>query len=169
MKVFSKFKIKVILLCLVFSGGAFYLHAQSVSIGDLLKNPKRFNKKTVEVQGEMIGEALKGNQGIWFNISEDGKNVGIFSSAKESISQIEYWGSYEATGDLVRIRGAFYKDCPQHQMTGIHLKDLEVVKKGEKRDHPVSFKKKKAAVSFFIMCVVIAIIYSAKRRYARKI
>ena len=163
-------------LKLLFSFGIFIIisgllcaYSQSVSIEELLKNPKVFDSKTVEIEAEAIGEPLKADQGVWVNVTFNGYGLGIFSAEQEAIGKIEHWGSYKETGDFLRIRGVFYKNCPLHQISGIHLKDLKIIKKGEKRKVLVSPSKKKNALILFAVCFMTAIIYFIKRKYARKV
>lgn len=163
-------RIKILFVFSIFILNVTYVFGQSSSIKEILKNSNLFNGKTVEIQGEVIGEPLKDadTQGIWINITFQGSNIGIFCSHEESIVQISHWGSYKEKGDQLKIRGVFYKDCPEHQISGVHLKSLEVMQEGGAREDPVSLRKKKLAIGLFAICLTIGVIYSIKRKYARK-
>lgn len=161
-------RIKILFVFSIFILNLTYVCGQSSSIKEILKKPNLFDAKTVEIQGEVIGEPLKDAQGIWINITFQGSNIGIFCSHEESIVQISHWGSYKEKGDQLKIRGIFYKDCPEHQISGVHLKSLEIMQVGEAREVPVSLRKKKLAIGLFAICLTIGVIYSIKRKYARK-
>ena len=122
----------------------------------------------IEVTGEAIGEVIKGDKGFWINIKSDDMNIGIFSPQPKEFNKIKYWGSYGQVGDTVKIRGTFYKNCPQHQISDIHLDELVVINKGHKVETPVSPKKVRLAVVLFAIFVFTAIVYFVKGKYGTR-
>ena len=159
-----------ILFCLLFSFFifGFLASAEIFSIEKVLNNPSSFDQKLIVVEGEAIGEVLKDEeQGFWINISSQDHNVGVFSQNPDSFKDIVYWGQYEEKGDTVRVRGIFYETCPQHQIADIHLKELEVVKRGYKQTIDPSARKVALAKILFIICLILGLFYLIKAKYAR--
>ncbi len=144
--------------------------AQSpLSLKEILKHPQLFDSKTVVVEGEVIGEILKDKGGgVWINILDGGYNLGVYVGDKGLLKNIKYFGAYRIQGDIIRVKGVFYKDCPIHAGRDIHLLSVEVIKRGRSlKEAPSQFKK---SISFVlaIMCLTLVIIYFIRLRYARR-
>jgi len=140
----------------------------SASLEEILSKPKEYNGKNVTLEGEVVGEVLGNDQGGWINILDKGHNIGVFSSSKEIFLLIEHWGSYKEKGDIIRIEGMFYEDCPQHHTSDIHLESFKVVKPGFRKEEIVSSDKKKIAMGLFVICLIVNLIYLIKGRHGRK-
>jgi hypothetical protein len=90
--------------------------------------------------------------------------MGIFAKNQSIINSINYWGSYKERGDLIRIKGIFYKNCPVHGGRGLHLSDLEVIEKGKKIKPKVVDEKKRFALFSFVIFLTLGCIYLIKIR-----
>jgi hypothetical protein len=141
--------------------------AWAVSLSDILINPDEFDGKLVEIEAEVIGEQLVNKKGGWINVSVGGYNIGIFSSDPKVYDQIKHWGSYKEKGDLVRIKGIFYRNCSLHQISDIHLESLNIVKSGYENKEAVTKYKKWTGIFSSILCSIVTAIYFIKRKYAR--
>jgi lysyl-tRNA synthetase class II len=138
------------------------IFSQEISLKELLTYPDKFDKKTVEIKGEVIGEPILIKKGCWINISSQGFNIGVFVKKKSFLKKIHYWGDYKKKGDIVKIKGVFFKNCPLHFEQDIHLKDLKVIEKGFQKKEKISSFKVKLTVVSFIICLVIVSIYLIK-------
>lgn len=145
-----------------------FVYAKASTLEAVLAFSEKFNEKEVWVEGEVIGESLKNAQGVWMNITSGPKQIGIFSSDKGIIEKITYWGSYRYTGDQVRIKGIFYKECPVHQTRDVHLETLEIVKEGYRNKHPISAQKQQLAKILSIICLMTAFVYLIKLKYGKR-
>jgi len=146
-----------------------FVYAKVSALEAVLAFPEKFNEKEVWIEGEVIGEPLKGAQGVWMNITSGSKQIGIFSSDKSIIEKITYWGSYHETGDQVRIKGVFYKECPVHQIRDVHLETLEIVKEGHRNKYPISAQKQQLAKILSVICLTTAFIYLIKLKYGKRV
>lgn len=146
------------------------ISAQAVesSLLGILTSSSDFDGKIIEVTGEAIGEVIKGDKGFWINIKSEDMNIGIFSPQPKEFNKIKYWGSYGQVGDIIKARGVFYKNCPKHQISDIHLDRLVVVNKGYIVETAVSPKKVRLAVVLFVIFVFIAIAYFVKGKYGTR-
>ncbi|MBD3264872.1 MAG: hypothetical protein GF375_07195 [Candidatus Omnitrophica bacterium] len=146
----------------------FYTLCFAESIGDLLKNPEDFSGKSVTIEGEVIGEPLRDKGGRWINVSEGEYKIGVFVKDPRVVEKIQSWGSYKQTGDYIRLKGIFYKSCPQHRTLGIHGEEITVEKRGLPREEILKPYKAKLAAFFFIICLTMGLIYFIKVKYGKR-
>lgn len=139
----------------------------AVSLDDIVADPQTYNNKSVVVNGEAIGEALKDKGGVWVNISSDNTSFGVFFDEGKTIESINYWGDYKKTGDWLRIAGIFNENCPVHQISDIHAGKLSIVRKGKLNKLSVSAKKVRNALILFGVFLVLAVIYFIKSRFTK--
>jgi hypothetical protein len=164
LKIFLVFGFLFLVLCNTMAYG------QVASMKNIVIKPDEFNGKIIEVEGEAIGELLidTRSNGFWLNLGAEGYNISIFSSDRAHFSKVKEWGQYGQTGDWVKVKGIFKRDCPQHQISDIHLYSLEVLKKGYKKEILVLAWKVMAAIGLLIICLTSAIIYFIKANYGAR-
>ncbi|MDD3296277.1 MAG: hypothetical protein PHU64_02840 [Candidatus Omnitrophica bacterium] len=158
---------KFIFLLLIFLLPAI-VSAKIVSLEELLKTPENFDGKYLQVEGEVIGESLSQGDGAWVNISSSGYHMGIFFSRPQIIKAIHSWGGYCRKGDVIRVKGKFFKQCQQHQLTDIHAQSIKVIEKGYKFPETVSLTKIKASGIAVVICLAAALVYIVREKYGRK-
>jgi len=137
---------------------------KAASLTGILTDPKSFERKEVQIIGEVIGEPLGQEESFWINLSSQGYNIGVFSQDKIKFRTITHWGSYAETGDLVKIEGKFYENCPLHHTSDIHLKSLTVLERGHKNRPRVSKRKVRVANLSLIICLLVSLIYFLKEK-----
>jgi len=145
-----------------------FAYGEVTAIGDILDSPQAFDGVEVVIEGEVIGEGLKDARGVWINILSGRKQIGVFSPDKKIAGLITYWGSYRYTGDQVRIKGVFYKDCPVYQISNVRLNSLEIIKKGHENEFSVSSQKQQLTIVLSIICLTIASVYLIKLKYGKR-
>lgn len=162
-------KSKLFIFCLLFiTSAASYAYAGNVSLRDVFTFPKEFSAKEIQIEGEVIGEALENPRGVWLNVSTGPEQIGVFSPDRNIADQITYWGSYDQTGDQVRVTGIFYKECLEHQISDLHLSDLEVIREGYKNVYLISPQKHQLAKILAAICLAIALICLLKLKYGKR-
>ena len=132
-----------------------------------MADPQIYNNKSVVVNGEAIGEPLKGKDGVWVNILSEGTSFGVFFDQAKALEDINYWGSYKETGDWLRIAGIFNENCPVHQISDIHANKLSIVRSGKLNRLSVSTNKVKIALISFGVFLILAVIYFIKLRFSK--
>ncbi len=159
-----------LLIGVVITGAAIFAYAgyEPVSLGELINSPAKYDREIVSFQAEVIGEPLFTESGTWFNVTSGSYHIGVFLEDERFLDKIEYWGSYAEDGDILRVKGIFYKNCPLHYQLGVHLIDLEISQRGQKRKHLVSPKKEIFAWLSLIICLTMALIYLIKRQWKKK-
>jgi len=136
-----------------------------IEITDLIFNSQDFDKKTIKVKGEAIGEIMRRGEDCWININ-DGKNaIGIYGS-KEKAAIIENFGNYDKIGDKLEIAGEFNRACEEHNGDmDIHYNSISVVEKGKDVHHEVKKSKVYSAIVLAILTSVVSFITYKKIRY----
>lgn len=161
---------KIIFLILIFSAIPAFVFSQNrqVLLEDLINNPGEHDQKIVFFQAEAIGEPLYTKSGNWINLASGAYYLSVFVEERAFIEKIKYWGSYREKGDLVRVRGRFYENCPSHHQLGAHLLGLEIAERGREVIHPVSPQKINFAFAGLIICLTTSLIYLIKMRRWKK-
>jgi hypothetical protein len=158
---------KYLFLLLIFLLPAI-VSAKVVSLEDLLRKPENFDGMYLQVEGEAIGEPLNGAGGAWVNISSSGYHMGIFFSQPQIIKTIHSWGGYCRRGDIIRVKGKFFKQCRQHQLTDIHAQSIKVIEKGHRLPEEVSLNKIKVSGFAVVICLAAALAYIVREKHGRK-
>ena len=141
--------------------------ALASSVKEVLMQPDKFDGKFIEVEGEVVGELLKADNGAWINITSEGYNIGIFSQTPELFEEIDYWGDYKNKGDYIKVSGVFNKNCLVHNIRDIHAGAIKILNKGYKRQEIVEPFKIKTVITLLIVCLVLGSIYLIKLRYGK--
>jgi hypothetical protein len=168
-KIFGKFGFCLLfsVLCSLFS--VLYTgYGQVIALKEVLNSPNKFDGKSVEVEGEVIGELIRENEAGWINILSQGNNIGVFLPLKEYSKVIKYWGGYKQQGDSLRLRCVFHQNCSLHNEIDMHLESLEVIQRGFVKEEVIPPFKIKLAINCFIICLMSVAVYFIKLRYRRK-
>lgn len=144
------------------------LNVRGQTLEEIVKAPTLYDGKKVVVEGEAIGECLKDKGGLWINISRDGYNIGVFFKDKRLAAKIKNFGSYKVRGDIVKVKGFFYAQCPFHIQPDIHAQGVEVVEEGGPRVEGVERFKITLSLVLGIICLTLASIYFIKIKYGRR-
>jgi hypothetical protein len=152
--------ILVVLISSILVAG--YAYGEKTSIKTVLTFPDRFNRRIIELEGEIIGELLKSDSGLWINISSQGYNTAVFISNPALAEGLKYWGSYREQGDVIKVKGTFYKDCSQHRTADIHASSIEIIKPGFIKREKLASYKVDLAIFLLIICLTLAVIYFIK-------
>ena len=105
-------------------------------IGDLASADSYYDRQTVQVTGEVVGDAVNvagGKPGrVWIVLRDpkSGATVPIIIS-KEDAEKIDTFGRYGAAGTTLRIKGTYYlDDIEQQGESDIHATKVVVVSEG---------------------------------------
>lgn len=142
---------------------------EEVSIAELVGHSQKYDGRKVVIRGEVIGDILHSRNAdyVWVNVCEQGNMaIGVFC-AQRLLDDIMYKGSYNYTGDAVRIEGIFHRSCPAHNSeTDIHADNITVVERGRPVAHPVDWSRLMLSRVLSVIAVALAIahlIYSRRK------
>ena len=105
------------------------------SIIDLSNADSYYDKQTVQITGEVVGDIIDARDGmVWVTLSEasNSSNASVaVLMTRESASHIDTLGRYGATGTMLQVRGVFHLACPEDQgLSDVHATSVAVVAKG---------------------------------------
>ncbi len=148
--------------CLLFTA---IVYAQSVSSAELIEKAAYYNNKTVEYQGEVVGDVMVRKDFAWVNLN-DGKNaIGVWGKRDLISGLIKYKGDYNYKGDTILIEGIFHRACPQHGGDlDIHLIEAIKIKEGFLIKHPVSLAKILNALLILLLALGLFVLCAIKRK-----
>jgi LPXTG-motif cell wall-anchored protein len=118
-------------VCLTLAGEA----SAQVSSADLIEHAAQHSGQPVEYVGEVIGDPMIRGDHLWVNVSDGQNAIGVWV-ARRDLPPIGRYGSYQARGDLVTVRGTFFRACPEHGGDlDLHASSVVVVRPGAATPH----------------------------------
>lgn len=108
------------------------------SIKDLSSADSYYDKQTVQVVGEAVGDsiAVEGDPNHrWITLMsrdvDSNASISVFMT-NEQAERIDAFGKYGTTGTMLQVRGTFYLVCPEHSgLTDLHAEHVSVVEKSK--------------------------------------
>lgn len=145
------------------------LYSEEIQIQDLLEEANLYNNTRIICSGEAVGEALKDDTGgTWVNIAQGEFNLGVYIEGNYLKDRIKSFGSYKKKGDIIKIIGTFYRNCPTHYEQDIHAIDLEVTSPGHLLKEHIPLKKELISFVLAIICLTLATVYFIRLKYIHK-
>lgn len=110
---------------------------------------------TVRIEGEVVSEALSGGEDhVWLNVLSAGTAVGAWMPVELAL-EVETFGDWGHTGDIVAVTGTFNEACDLHGGDlDIHATDLAVLERGSERPHPVQYWKLGVGVAGAVVALI---------------
>lgn len=113
------------------------VHAQTLTIAQLIEEASSVDETTVILEGEAILEPLERGEYVWININDGSGALGLWLSA-DLADRVSHYGNYDTRGDILRIEGTFNRACEEHGGDmDVHVRALTVIETGHPIDHPV--------------------------------
>lgn len=130
------------------------------SIIDLSNADSYYDKQTVQITGEVVGDIIDARDGmVWVTLSEtsNSSNASVaVLMTRESASHIDTLGRYGTTGTMLQVRGVFHLACPEDQgLSDVHATSVAVVAKGA--HHVNEFRPEAFAVGAALTVVGFAL------------
>ena len=96
------------------------------SIIDLSNADSYYDKQTVQITGEAVGDIIDARDGmVWVTLVE------ASNSSNASVSVLMTRGRYGTTGTMLQVRGVFHLACPEDQgLSDVHATSVAVAAKG---------------------------------------
>ena len=130
------------------------------SIVDLSNADSYYDKQTVQITGEAVGDIIDASDGmVWVTLAEasssSNASVAVLMT-RESASHIDTLGRYGTTGTMLQVRGVFHLACPEDQgLSDVHATSVAVVTKGS--HHANEFRPEAFAVGAALTVVGFAL------------
>lgn len=148
----------LLLVSLLLTLGAMPVHADVVTVNDLIEQAQAFDAKEVTVQGEVFGDVMiRGDMG-WINVSDGTGDIGVWATA-DDLRKIQSAGRYHHSGDQVRVTGEFRRADPEHGGDLVlRAASLEILEAGTPSDHPVKPGRPVLAAISLVLAAVLGYI-----------
>lgn len=140
-------------------------YAEPISSTELIEHAKEYNNKEVEYQGEAVGDVMVRGDYAWVNINDGRSAIGVWGPKDMINNAVNYKGNYNCKGDIVSIKGAFHRACPEHGGDlDIHIYQMTKIEEGSLIQHPVHFSKIAVAFSLAVLTLVLLILSAIRAR-----
>lgn len=110
------------------------------SLEDLSGADAYFDNQTVQVTGEVVGDAVRANldgSTRWItleSLESPGSAALAIEMDAESVELIDTFGDYGATGTTLRVQGTYHLACSEHEgISDLHADIVNVVAPGAQR------------------------------------
>lgn len=105
------------------------------SITDLSTADTYYDKQTVQVTGEVVGDRIIAGDGrhCWLQLASpsDSSTVSVYLT-NESADKVDTYGAYGRKGTTLQVRGTFNLACPDHDgVSDLHAQVVTVTEKGK--------------------------------------
>lgn len=105
------------------------------SITDLSTADAYYDKQTVQVTGEVVGDRITAGDGrhCWLQLASpsDSSTVSVYLT-NESADKVDTYGAYGRKGTTLQVRGTFNLACPDHDgASDLHAQVVTVAEKGK--------------------------------------
>ena len=105
------------------------------SITDLSTADTYYDKQTVQVTGEVVGDRITAGDGrhCWLQLASpsDSSTVSVYLT-NESADKVDTYGTYGRKGTTLQVRGTFNLACPDHDgVSDLHAQVVTVTEKGK--------------------------------------
>ncbi len=157
--------------------------AEVVDSTTLIKKARLFDGRVVTYRGEVIGDIMVRDDGVWLNVNDDaysrqgerfvlaGYNQGQSVLAPPGTEdRIKRAGRYDWRGDYIEIVGVFRRSSAKHGGTMlIEARSVKILEPGFRLEHPISRKKLVIAAGFLaIAALVLWLSQGASRARGRR-
>lgn len=109
------------------------------SIFTLVGADAYYDNQTVQVVGEVVGDAVNANLNgshKWLTLFEKDEKTGATATIATYVSsdvagRVDTFGAYGKTGTTLQVRGTFHLVCQEHEgISDLHAENVAVMKKG---------------------------------------
>lgn len=132
------------------------------NIVELLNGDRTYQRTTVQVTGEVVGDAIRAEQDegkYWLTLRDvkDDQEGSISVLVDEATVQaIDTYGSYNKIGTMLRVKGTFFVACSSHEgIMDIHADSVTVVTSGHTLKDEFKLPK---LIPGVVLCVIGALL-----------
>ena len=139
------------------------------SITDLSTADTYYDKQTVQVTGEVVGDRIDAGDGhhCWITLASavDASTVSVYMT-NESAAKIDMYGAYGRKGTTLQVRGTFQLACPSHDgVADLHAQVVSVTEKGKATPDEFKFEAFiPGIITIMIGLVMMAVFYLLRER-----
>jgi len=133
-----------------------------ITSAELIVKERFYDGQNIFFEGEVIGDIMNRGSFSWINVNDGNNAVGIWINT-DLVKDIRFTGSFKNTGDKVRIKGVFNRNCPQHGGDlDIHAEELSIICIGHKNQQNIDTEKVKVVKRLTITLIIVVIVWIFK-------
>ena len=142
------------------------------SIADLAGADSYYDKQTVQVTGEVVGEAIDvtgdaDHAWIVLRDPDTGSTVTVFMR-RSDLRKIDTYGAYGVTGTTLRVRGVFNLACSQHEgESDVHAQVVNTVSAGYEHKDAFDIDDFVPGAVTVVVGIVLALVFWRMRERSR--
>ncbi len=141
------------------------------SISNLANADSYYDKQTVQVTGEAVGDKINAEGGmVWITLADQSdlnSSVAVLMT-NEAASNIDTLGRYGTTGSVLQVRGQFNLTCSEHEgASDLHAQSVVVVKKGASHPDALSVESFGPGVLLVVAGLVLMVVFRQLRERLR--
>ena len=141
------------------------------SISNLANADSYYDKQTVQVTGEVVGDKINAENGmLWITLadqSDPNSSISVLMT-NEAASNINTFGRYGATGSILQVRGQFNLTCSEHEgASDLHAQSVVVVKKGSVHPDTLSVESFGPGVLLVVVGLALMVVFRQLRERLR--
>lgn len=141
------------------------------SISNLANADSYYDKQTVQVTGEAVGDKINADGGMaWITLadqSDPNSSVAVLMTA-DAASNIDTFGRYGSTGSILQVRGQFNLTCSEHEgASDLHAQSVVVVKKGSSHPDALSIESFGPGVLLVVVGLALMVVFRQLRERLR--
>ena len=147
-----------------------------ISISDLSNADESYDKQTVQVVGEVVGDRIVaddagGQQHYWILLTssqtESNDSIAVYMTASDA-SKIDSFGRYNVKGTTLQVKGTFNLACPQHDgQSDLHAEQVSVVEKGAQSTEAFDIRLFVPGIIAVVVGVLLLVAYRQIRERRR--
>ncbi|MFH1097286.1 MAG: DNA-binding protein [Candidatus Desantisbacteria bacterium] len=123
--------------------------------GELVTKCREYDRKTVTIEGEVVGEVARRGEFAWLNISDGNYGIGVFAPTP-MIPAINHTGNYVSKGAVVSVVGTFHRACSEHGGgLDIHATTIKLVSPGYFFQHPIQPDSVRAVLFLGLIAIIV--------------
>ncbi|MFH1311620.1 MAG: hypothetical protein ABIJ00_00170 [Candidatus Eisenbacteria bacterium] len=146
----------------------------------LIEQSSNYDGEDVIYRGEAVGDILNRGENAWVAVNDDhysrsplrineefkGGNSGIgVYGPRADLDEIHFLGSYTARGDIVEVRGTFYRSSVEHGGdTCIVARSIDVLERGHRLPESRMGSELLLAGALLVACLALTALIAARRR-----
>lgn len=141
------------------------------SISNLANADSYYDKQTVQVTGEVVGDKINAEGGmVWITLADQSdlnSSVAVLMTT-EAASNIDTFGRYGTTGSVLQVRGQFNLTCSEHEgASDLHAQSVVVVKKGASHPDALSAESFGPGVLLVVVGLALMVVFRQLRERLR--
>ena len=133
------------------------------SISSLSHADSYYNKMTVQVVGEAVGDIIVdtnwGSNNCWVSLWDANETVSVFMTQKNA-QVIDTLGSNHRSGTKLQVRGEFHVSCEEHDgISDLHAENVSVQSRGYETSEDFSPAAFLPGVFLLLVGLVLLIVF----------